>query len=73
MMESADLWDRDDPPGFWCLDGARLWRVLLQAQVRATPMVIVREFSEVSRQAGFTHYDHVIQDSHRIVPITRST
>jgi hypothetical protein len=22
MMEPAHLWDRDDPPGFWCLDGA---------------------------------------------------
>jgi hypothetical protein len=22
MMKPAQLWDRDDPPGFWCLDGA---------------------------------------------------
>src|SRR6516165_10648967 len=61
MMEPTQLWDRDDPPGFWCLHGAWLGRVLLQAQVRATPMVIVSEFSEVARQAGFTEYDHVIQ------------
>jgi hypothetical protein len=41
--------------------GARLGRVLLQAEVRAAPMIIVREFSEVSRQSGFTEYNHVIQ------------
>ena len=61
MMEPAHLWDRDDPTGFWCLDGAWLGRVLLQAQVRATPMIIVHEFSEVAIQAGFTEHDHVIQ------------
>ena len=59
-MEPAHLWDRHDPTGFWCMDGAWLGRVLLQAQVRATPMVIVSEFSEVARQAGLTEYDHVI-------------
>src|SRR5215471_3756075 len=61
MMEPTHLRDRDDPPGLWCLDGARLGCVLLQAQVCATPMIIVRESSEVARQAGFTEYDHVIQ------------
>jgi len=60
-MEPAHLWDGHDPPGFWSLDRAWLWRVFLQAQVRATPMIIACEFSEVSRQAGFTEYDHVIQ------------
>ena len=62
MMEPAQLRDRHDPPpGFWCLDGPWLWRVLLQAQVRATPMIIVRESSQVARQTGFIEYDHVIQ------------
>src|SRR6516165_2640744 len=61
MMESAHLGDRHNPPGFWSLDGAWLGRVLLQAQVRATPMIIVRESSEVATQAGFAEYDHVIQ------------
>src|SRR6266481_7082714 len=61
MMEPADLRDRDDPPGFWCLDGPWLWRFLLQSKVRATPMIIVREFSEVAIQVSFTEYDHVIQ------------
>src|SRR5215471_11665040 len=61
MMEPTHLRNRHDPPGFWCLHGAWLGRVLLQAQVRATPMVIVLEFSEVLRQAGFTENDHVIQ------------
>jgi hypothetical protein len=61
MMEPARLWDRDDPPGFWSLVGAGLGRVLLAAQVRATPVIIVREFSEVAMQAAFTAYDHGIQ------------
>jgi len=61
MVEPAHLGDRNNPPCVWWLDRAWLWRVLLQAQVRATPMVIVRERSEVARQAGFTEYDHVIQ------------
>jgi len=61
MMKPAYLWDRDDPPAFWGLKGARRWHILLQAQVRATPMIIVRESSQVAIQAGFTEYDHVIQ------------
>ena len=30
-------------------------------QMCATPMIVVRESSQVARQAGFTEYDHVIQ------------
>jgi hypothetical protein len=48
MMEPTHLRDRHDPPGFRCLDIAGVWRVLLQAQVRATPMIIVREVSEMA-------------------------
>src|SRR6516225_5174704 len=61
MMEAAHLGDRHNPPGFWSLDGAWLGRILLQAQVRATPMIIVGESSQVAIQAGFAPYDHVIQ------------
>jgi hypothetical protein len=61
MMEPAHLRDRHDPAGAWWLGGARLGRVLLQAQVCATPMIVVRESSEVAGQAGFTEHDHVIQ------------
>ena len=44
MMEPVQFWDRHDPPpGFWCLDRPWLGGVLLQAQVRTTPMIIVRE------------------------------
>ncbi len=46
MMEPTHFLDGHDPPRFRCLDGAGVWRVLLQAQVRATPMIIVREVSE---------------------------
>src|SRR5215469_17089677 len=60
-MKRAHLGDCNNPPCVWWLDRARLWRVLLQAYVRATPMIIVCEVSEVAIQAGFTEYDHVIQ------------
>ena len=39
MMEPAHLGDRNDSPGLWRLDGAKLGRVLLQAEVRAAPMI----------------------------------
>ena len=61
MMEPTDLGDRNDSPGFWRLDGAKLGRVLLQAEVRAAPMIVVHESSEMAVQTGFTEYDHVIQ------------
>ena len=38
-----------------------LWRILLQAEVRAAPMIVVHESSEMAIQTGFTEYDHVIQ------------
>ena len=56
MMEPTHLWDRDDPSGLWRLDGAKLGCVLLQAQLRATPMIIVRESSQVAIQASFAEY-----------------
>ena len=50
MMEPTDLGDRNDSPGFWRLDGAKLGRVLLQAEVRAAPMIVVHESSEMAVQ-----------------------
>jgi hypothetical protein len=47
-MKPAHLWDRDDPPGFPSLDGACLRRVLVQAQVRVTPMIVVYESSQMA-------------------------
>src|SRR5262245_18172397 len=61
MMEPTDLGDCNDSPGFWRLDGAKLGRVLLQAEVRAAPMIVVHESSEMAVLTGFTEYDHVIQ------------
>jgi hypothetical protein len=34
-MRPTHLRDRDDSPDFWRLDWARLWRILLQAEMRA--------------------------------------
>jgi hypothetical protein len=39
MMESTYLRDGHDPASLRRLDGARLGRILLQAEMRTTPMV----------------------------------
>jgi len=61
MMQPARLRDRHNRPCLWCSDGAWVGRVLLEAQVRATPMVILHDSSEVTRQVNFAKYDHMIQ------------
>jgi hypothetical protein len=43
MMQAAHLRDGDDPSGFRRLDVARLWRVLLQCEVRASSVIIADE------------------------------
>jgi hypothetical protein len=48
MMEPTDFGDRHDLPGSWRLDGARFWRILLQAEVCTAPMIVVREVSEMA-------------------------
>jgi len=57
MMESAHLRSCDDPPSLRWLDGAWLWRVLVQAQVRPTPMIIAQEPLQVAVQGAFVKHN----------------
>jgi hypothetical protein len=41
MMQTTNFWNGDDSTSFRWLDRARLWRILLQAQMRATPVIQV--------------------------------
>ena len=61
MMESADLRNRNDPPGFGRLDGPRLRRVLLQSQVCAGLMIVIEEISKVPVKTSFVEYNDVVQ------------
>jgi len=61
MMESTDLRNRNDTPGFGRLDGPRLRRVLLQSQVCPGSMIVVQEISKVPAKASLVEYDDVVQ------------
>jgi len=61
MMESADLWNRNDLPKFRRLDRARLRCVLLQSQVRPASVIVVHEALKVPVEASFIEHDHVVQ------------
>ena len=40
MMESAQMWDRDDLSLLWSLHRALVRGVLVQGQVRSAPMIV---------------------------------
>ena len=61
MVQAANLWERDDPPGFRSLDWPWLRGVLVQSEMRSTLVIIVHETTEVVAKAAFTGDDHVIQ------------
>src|SRR5436305_14414487 len=61
MMESTYLRDRDDPARLRCLNGARLGRVLLQGQMRPTPMIVVYETTQVPPNTVFIEHDYMVQ------------
>src|SRR5436305_12050835 len=61
MMESTYLRDRDDPARLRCLNGARLGRVLLQGQMRPTPMIVVDETTQVLPKTVFIEHDYMVQ------------
>jgi hypothetical protein len=61
MMESTYLRDGHDPASLRWLDGARLGRILLQAEMRTTPMIVVHETTQVPPKTLFVEHDHVVQ------------
>jgi hypothetical protein len=61
MMESTDLRDSDDPARLCCLNGARLGCILLQGQMRTTPMIVVYETTQVPPKTLCIEHDHMVQ------------
>ena len=61
MMESANFWDRNNPPHVRRLNRARNWGVLLQSQVRPASMIVVHETLQVTGQARSAEHDYVVQ------------
>ena len=61
MMESTDLWDRDDPASICFLDGACLGRILLQTKMRTTAMIVIHESMQMPAETLLMEYDHVVQ------------
>ena len=60
-MESTHLWDRYDAAGLCCLDVARLGRILLQAKMRTTPMIVAHETAQVPAETLLVEHDHMVQ------------
>ena len=73
MMETTDFWDRDDWPGGCSRDRSVIWRVLLEAEVRSTPVIVPAVRREDAPEMCLVEDDHVIKHSRRIEPIRRST
>ena len=61
MVESTDLWDRNDPIRLVRLNGSTFWCVFIQRQVRAGFVIIPEIFFEQSPQMGVIENDHMIQ------------
>ena len=61
MVQAANRWERDDPPGVRALDWPWLRRVLVQSEMRSALVIIVDEATEVMAKAVFSGDDHVIE------------
>jgi hypothetical protein len=61
MMETTDFWDRDDWPGECSRDRSVIWRVLLEAEVRSTPVIVPAVRREDTPEMCLVEDDHVIK------------
>ena len=55
------LGDRDDQPRGRSKDGSVIWRVLLEAEVRSTPMIVPAVGCEDAPEVRRVDDDHVIE------------
>ena len=60
-METADLWNRDDPSAFWRLHCPRFRRVLTQREVCSGFMIVRHERPDAPMQRGFVEDYDVVQ------------
>jgi hypothetical protein len=61
VMTAADFRNRDDRCGGRCRDGSGIWRVLLEPEMCATPMIVAAVDREDASQMCLVEHDHVIQ------------
>ena len=60
-MQAADLGDGNDVAGIRRLYTPWMRRILLECEVRASPMIITDERLKVPGQTALVEYDHVIE------------
>ena len=61
MMETADFGDRDDRSGGCSRDRSVIRRVLLEAEMRSTPMIVQAVACEDAPQMRRVHNDHMVE------------
>src|SRR6266404_1805926 len=73
MVEPADFRNGNDVPYLRWLDAARLWRVLVQSQMRPASLIIAAKLFQMATQLVSLKTMTWSRHSRRIVPMTRST
>ena len=61
MMETADFWDRDDRSGGCSRDRSVIRRVLLEAEMRSTAMIVQIVGCEDAPLMRRVHHDHMVE------------
>ncbi len=61
MMESANLWERDDLTAISVVDRSPVRRILLERQVRASAIVVARVVQKNSTEMSLVENDDVVQ------------
>ena len=61
VMKAADFWNRDDRASGRGRDRPGIWRILLEAQMPATPMIVPAVDREKASQMRPIEDDHVIE------------
>jgi|SRR5262245_66338711 hypothetical protein len=61
MMESSHFRHRNHPASIWRGDGAWLWAIHGEREMRAPAMVIVEILLQEPLEVTFAQHDHVIQ------------
>ena len=61
MMKTANFGDRDDLSGGRSTGRSVIWRVLLEAEVRSTPMIVPAVGREDAPEMRLVDDDHVVE------------
>ena len=61
VMKTTDFANRHDRPGGYLRDRSMIWRVLREAKVRATSMIVLAVGRQDAAQMRRVENDHVIQ------------